>query len=775
MIQNKLILIAFLACCLIPTMSRVGLANTNDLSEGQDLLFSSELTPDKQESNFTSPPMVIGDSFAPINTEEQVDLQADQVEYDDNNKIVSAFGGVELVQAGRIVRADKMTYNLTNDKVIADGNVIMNEITGDVFFADKVELQDKMKDGFIQGLSGILTDGSRFTAEQAEKIADLKVIMSKATYTACEPCKANPERAPIWQIKARNVTHHKDEARISYNDATFEVAGVPVLYSPYFSHPDGTIKRKSGLLTPRLGFDSSLGANYKQEYYWDIAPDKDATVGLTAFSSESPLASAEYRQRFKNASIKTTGSVTHSGRTDSISGEDVGVKAETRGHFFADGLWDINDKWRAGTELKLVSDEQFLRQYNITNDDILENKIYAERFSNRDYATARIINFRDIRVSERRVDQPYVLPELYAKFIGAPNQTLGGRWSLETSFLGLQREGNDQDVNRATVKGGWQRRLVTDFGLVNTLDLTARGDTYKINDRDVASTINQRSEESSAARGFVQGNYQTSFPVAKDLDMGQLVLEPLASIKTGTDLNVSDDIPNEDSQDVFLDMTNLFNANRFPGYDRIEDKTSATYGLRTGLFTNNGYHGEVFFGQSYRFHNDDNPFPDGSGLSDQKSDYVGNVSISAGENLNLNYAMQLDDKNLSSQRHEIDASTKIGDTSLHTRYFFANGLQGTDLNKSREQINVGGRYDINEQWGVLGSMQYDFAKESEGMRYASYGIDYQGQCVSIMLTGQRRLTRDSAGDSNTEIFLRIGLKNLGEFQTSGVTINSEEN
>lgn len=764
-VKKNLIYKAFLTCCFGMGFATYSFAD-NTQTEGQFYLFDNINVAEQSTTEITG----LENSY--VNMDEAVDLEADQVEYDETNSIVSAIGNVELVQAGRILRADKIVYSLAKDDVQATGNVVLNEQTGDTYFADSVQLKDKMKDGFVRGLSGVLADGSRFTAEEAEKIADLKVIMHKASYTACEPCKKDPTKPPVWQIKARNVTHHKDEARVSYDDATFEVAGVPVAYAPYFSHPDGSVKQKSGFLIPTAGFDSVLGASYDQKYYWGIDKDKDATLGMVVFTNENPLVTGQYRQRFKDAEVKLDGSATHSSRTDLIDSKDVEVGKETRGHMFVDGLWNINDKWRAGTELNLVSDEQYLRQYNISNKDILENTIYAERFENRNYTNARIINFKDVRTSENRKDQPNVLPEIYSNFIGAPNETLGGRWDLELSALGLQREGSGQDMNRGSVKLGWEKRHISNVGFVNTVDLTARGDAYNINDRDIATAQNGRNNSSSAMRGFGQAHLQSSYPVAKDFKKSKLVIEPLASLTTGTNLNPDDGIPNEDSQDISLDATNLFTSNRFPGKDLIEDESFTTYGVRTGLHTDNGYKGEVFLGQSYRLDNTQNPFPQGSGFSEQSSDVIGNISIAAGNALQLNYATQLDNTSLASQRHEFDVTSTIGKLALNTRYFYVKGYQDDEVSDSREQGLVSGRYALTDNWGVSSAFQYDFAKETEGLRYARYGLDYQGQCANFVITAQRSLTRDSSGDSGTEIMLRLGLKNLGEFETSSFKIGN---
>lgn len=703
-------------------------------------------------------------------SEDPVDLLADTVTYDENQQLVIASGNVELTQSGRILRANKIEYYIDADMVRAVGDIVLNEITGDVYFAESLQLENQMKDGFVAGLRSVLADGSSFTAEEAEKIGDLKVVLDKATYTACEPCEINPDKAPIWQIKARNVTHHRDEKRISYDDATFEVAGVPVAYTPYFSHPDGSIDRKSGLLIPSAGFDSQLGAFYSQEYYWNIAPSQDATFGAMVMTDANPLITAEYRKRFRNAGFKINGGITYEERQDFINGQEVTQNDDFRGHLSADGLWDINNKWRAGAQLEYVSDDQYLAYYNFPNQDVLESKIYAERFDDRDYILGQFIRYKDIRVSDRSEDQPNILPELYSRFVGAPNSVLGGRLDLELSALNLAREGRDQDVLRGSTKAGWEGRFISNStGLVNDLNLNVRGDVYRANDRDIAIG-NNRNNDSTATRGFANINYTASLPFEKTTKNTQIIIEPIGAVTVGTDVDENNDIPNEDSNDTFLDATNLFNDNRFPGYDRIEDKSHATYGIRSGLHSFNGHKGEIFIGQSYRFNEEDNPFPEGSGLSEQLSDFVGSVRVDLGKTARLNYATRLDNDNLTSKRHEVDLTTSFKQLDFNLRYFYANALQGTDLDEDREQIQAFTRYRFDDQWSAYSEVQYDLAEETQGLRRFRYGVDYQGQCVSLGIGGERKLTRDFSGDGGTTILVRLGLKNLGDFETSDFSV-----
>lgn len=712
-------------------------------------------------------------SAIPTDTKREapVDLESDILTHDEQNQMVIASGNVELVQGGRILKADKVSYNLRTEEVRATGNVVMSEADGTTYFADDVELKDQLKNGFVEGLQILLADGSRFTAQDGERTNGTVLVLQQATYTPCEMCKEDPSKPPLWQLRAREVTHDETEKTISYRDAWFEFAGVPLAYTPYFSHPDGSEKQKSGFMIPSVGFDSEMGASYQQEYYWAIAPDKDATVGTIVSTGANPVALGEYRQRFNNAEIQLNGSATYSDRTDSVGGVSRYVDDEARGHLFASGLWDMDDKWRSGVNIAVASDDQYLRQYDLDSEDVLENEIYAERLSGRNYMVGRILAFQDVRVSNRQVDQPGVLPEIVASFYGAPNDVLGGRWNANLSALGLYRDGNGQDVARGSSEIGWQRRYITGFGLVNKLDLLARGDAYNVGDRQLP--VGGNDDEKTHVRGFAQANWETSYPFVKRLETAQVTIAPVISFTAGTNVDFDDDIPNEDSQDFTLDPTNLFEANRFPGYDLIEDRSHMTYGIRTGWYSDEGSKAEVFLGQSRRFEDDDNPFNVGSGLSEQNSDYVGQVSATIGEYFDMDYRFQLEDKNLTSRRHELDTSLNWDRLTLGTRYIYTAGIEDTDLNEVREQIQPSARFRFYENWFAVGGLSYDLGVD-KGLREAVYGIDYVGQCLTMSLLTSRSLTVDSSGDSGTEIMLRLGLKNLGEFQTSGISVGGSE-
>ena len=131
-----------------------------------------------------------GISFAQSNiSQAPVNFDADNLSHDETGQIITATGSVVMTQAGKTVRADKVTYNLKNDTVIGEGNVVFEDINGDKHYADRVEFQDSMKNGFVQGLQTFLVDGSKFKASSGKHKNGMVTVMKDASYTPCESCE----------------------------------------------------------------------------------------------------------------------------------------------------------------------------------------------------------------------------------------------------------------------------------------------------------------------------------------------------------------------------------------------------------------------------------------------------------------------------------------------------------------------------------------------------------------------------------------------------------
>ena len=201
-------------------------------------------------------------------------MQADEIIYQKKTNIVTAIGNVELSRGGRVILADEISFNKTTGVVVANNNVILLEKNGDVVFSDSVELSDDFKHGFIKNVKVKMQDGSRLAANSAELFKGDNKVMKQAVFSPCLPCENEPKSALIWQIKADKIIHDEKNKDIDYQNATLEFFNIPVFFTPYFTHPDPTVKRRSGLLPPTLSYSESKGFIYGQPYFLTLGRSK---------------------------------------------------------------------------------------------------------------------------------------------------------------------------------------------------------------------------------------------------------------------------------------------------------------------------------------------------------------------------------------------------------------------------------------------------------------------------------------------------------------------
>jgi LPS-assembly protein len=158
----------------------------------------------------------------------QILLQADQITYDTQKGLVTAQGHVEISDEQRTLLADQVTYDENADRVTASGHVSLQDETGNVAFADQVELTRDLREGALQGFAALLGQKGRLAANSAERKEGRFTIANGAVYTPCEICRETGEQ-PTWEIRAARVVHDQLEKKVYFEDASLEFLGVPVL------------------------------------------------------------------------------------------------------------------------------------------------------------------------------------------------------------------------------------------------------------------------------------------------------------------------------------------------------------------------------------------------------------------------------------------------------------------------------------------------------------------------------------------------------------------
>ena len=133
-------------------------------------------------------------------------LAADELIYDRDVDTITAQGKVQIDYDGNRLVAREVTYDQKTGRLLATGNVQIIQKDGNQIFAEKIDITDDFKDGFVNALRVETTDDTRFAAESAERQGGNVTIFNQGVYTACEPCVEHPEKAPIWQIGQQQHT-----------------------------------------------------------------------------------------------------------------------------------------------------------------------------------------------------------------------------------------------------------------------------------------------------------------------------------------------------------------------------------------------------------------------------------------------------------------------------------------------------------------------------------------------------------------------------------------
>lgn len=672
-----------------------------------------------------------------------VNFSADQMDVDRDLGIVTARGNVEVIYNDRTLSADTISYNQRADVLTASGNIILLEPTGDVSFAEHMEISGDFKNGIVKDIRIILSDRSRIAANGARRInGDLD--FRKAVYSPCNLCAEDPSKPPLWQLKAVKVFHDKSTQTIEYTDAWLEVAGYPVLYTPYLSHPDPTVKRKSGFLVPSFGGSTTLGSTVTTPYFWNISPQNDATITPAIYGDKGPGISAEYRHLFRDGEFEMIASLADDDNT-------------VEGHIDGFGRFDIDETWRWGFDARAASEDTYLRRYGFRSDQTLTNDLYLEGFRQRNYFRSEALFFQSMEADDDGSDTPFVGPLMSFQHLGTPD-SYGGYTKLDASLVSLTRE-EGATSQRLSVTPGWEANYLSAAGDVYKLSASLASDLYYV--QDFTPTGEAKEFDGITGRIFPQAQLDWSKPFAKTSDATVQTIEPKVSLIVAPNGSNPTDIPNEDSQEFEFDETSLFRSNKFSGRDRVEGGARIDYGLHWGVYGESGGKTTAFIGQSYRFRKD-GLFPDESGLEDDLSDIVAKFEVSPGSYFDLIYRTRIDKSNGAIRRNEVTMSAGAPLFRFNTRYLFFERQEDSEFG-GREDINVGFSSKFNRFWRTTGNIQHDIADEQT--RSINFGVTYEDECLVLNTSISRTFYKDRDLAPNDAILFTINLKTLGGLTT----------
>lgn len=685
-------------------------------------------------------------SATTIEKKPEVLIRADKMSYDANTDVVSAEGNVEVTYGERTLLANKLSYDQKTRVVVAEGNATIREANGTTFSGNRIEVTDDMREGIIDSLNVVLAGRGRLAAARATRTGGNVMTLEKAVYTTCKPCKEDPTKAPTWQIKAFRVIYNQEKARIEYEDAFFEVFGVPVAYLPYFSHSDPEAPRASGFLVPGVGHSSDLGYFLEVPYYFALDPSYDLLLAPMYTEEDGPLLKGEWRQRVTDGAYNIQASGRYGKPRDRF-----GVEREDdtlQGHIFGQGRFQIDDVWRWGYDAQLTSNDTYLKRYDISSLDRLENHLFLEGIDGRSYAGVNGWYFQGLRETDDPGTTPLVLPLAEIEYV--PDETvLGGRFAVLGNLLFLHR-GEGRDTTRLSATASWELPVTTTGGHQLTFFARLRGDAYHVTDNGVSGT-----DEDTVGRVLPLAGVEWRYPLVRT-DWGwKQIIEPIVQVIGAPYGGNPDEIPNEDSASFEFDETNLFSYNKFPGLDRWETGPRINAGIRAAAYFDDGFV-EAMVGESFRFH-EDNAFTEESGLRNQQSDYVGRLTIAPTGNIRVVHRFRIDQSAFRFERNEVYAEAfDPEDYLLRAGYVLLE--EDPLLPGQREEVNLEGRWRAIDYIWLRASGRRDLADDQ--MIESKFGISYEDDCAEFGVDFRRRFTRDRDIEPSSSFLFTFRLKGV---------------
>jgi len=275
----------------------------------------------------------------------------------------------------------------------------------------------------------------------------------------------------------------------------------------------------------------------------------------------------------------------------------------------------------------------------------------------------------------------------------------------------------------------------------------------------------QPTEDGNHGRILPQVSLTVSWPFVRRGADYRIIVETTAQIVAAPFLGDQARFPNEDSRGVDFDDTNLFRTNRFVGLDRLESGQRTSYGVKVdALQPSSLTRVTAFIGQSYRF-NRSTDFPDNSGLETHRSNIVGRLSASYSDLLSATYRFQLDGSDFTPRRQEVGVAVGPPPLRLFASYVFVDESTQTNLTSSISQMSLVADVRLTENWRVQARHVRDVGNANPGALLTGIALIYEDECFVIAGDVARRNTGTADNPPDTSIFVRIILKNLGDFSS----------
>jgi len=669
------------------------------------------------------------------NAQAAATLVADSIIVPAGGQQLIAQGNVEVFFDGTRLSARSITFDQTTDRLIIEGPVFIVAPDGTILSADAASLDAQLENGILRGARLVLAQQLQLAATQIDRVEGRYTQLYQVAVTSCHICVTG--QTPLWEIRARRVVHDQTERQLYFEDATFRLAGVPLVWLPRMRLPDPTLDRATGVLIPRFELSGTLGNGVKLPYFIKLGDDRDLTLTPYLATATTTLEAA-YRQAFLRGDLSVTGAFTK---------DDV--TPDNRGYVFVDGIFDLGEDVILRFDVEYTTDDAYLVEYDYADKDRLDSEIALERVRDRDMTRASLTYLSSLRDGELSETLPSVLADVsWERRLTRWGGTLSMMSDVQTHYRETGTDVSGRDVGRLGLGTQWRRDHITQYGLLVDATLGATLDLYTVSD----DTLIDDSLRSSV---FAQTTLR--YPLIRKTARATHVIEPVVQL-AWSDVH-GDSVRNEDSTATEFDQANLLALSRFAGEDAVETGRRGALGLtwsRSGLDgpgAATGWDTTLTMGRVFR-DTADAGFSTTSGLRGTASDWLiaGQIRTPAG--LLLDTRLIVDDT-LGVTKSETRAGWSGAALDLTASYIFLPEDMEETRSAAVSEWTIDTGYRFNDIWSAGFDARYDVIADAPTS--AGLDIGWQNECVTVDFSVSRRFTSSTTLTASNDFGLSIGL------------------
>ena len=683
-------------------------------------------------------------------------FEADTITVEQENGVMIATGNVKVTQQGDELIADQITYNQLTGEARATGSVRLTTKDGTTHISEEMILDENFTHAVATPLVSTLADGSRFSAQTGDHRQEQRTVFGRSVFSPCN-CDYDAGESPIWDLRSSQSEHNIETQTITHQNVRMHIFGLPVFYFPVLAHPDATVRRRSGLLTPSVSYSNDNGLTLTTPYYQVISPTQDIEFQPTNFQFRGQGLKTIYRQHWDQAEINAS---IYGARLETFK-----EKREQVGAIDASFKSRVGSGWTVDSRLYRASQDTFLRRYRYDSTQTLKSHITAKKLTNERFYQVTMSDVQGLREEDTQDTEPTILPSIYySKITKGPYRDQIVRRELTALQV-------DNDEGHELVR--WTALLGTErtYSYGGHI-LTASGDLLA-SYHDVQKTDDNTDKLSTFGQGNAIVSAEWKYPLGVHYGEGlgsTAILTPRVKTIVIDGSDRTDELPNRDAADFRLDEANLFLNNRFQGRDFILPGTHIAAGL-SGV-TSNTILGDVtgFGGLSYKAQG---KTPAGLTISGREdfSDYVASLSIATPYNLNLSWSGRADyeELELHESRSSLDfasGNTEFGieHTQIAQAYF-----EAAEDDKEDAKIRFAQRLPndiqlVAEQIWDLSSGQ---TRRDQSVLSAIWTGGFQ-DCVTISLDYKRDPYADRDIKRVNELQLKFSFKYLGTVNSTDI-------